>query len=57
MSQSLSQLPTDKCEEGILEILDCSKDCGFEYIAGDGKKLFNTNANDFLLIQSDYTGL
>jgi hypothetical protein len=48
MSQpSSSQLPIDECEEWIWEILDCTKDCGFEYISGEGKELLILNTNDF----------
>jgi hypothetical protein len=47
MSQSLSQLPIDECEEWIWDILDCTKDCGFEYISGDGKEFLILNTNDF----------
>ena len=46
MSQS-SQLPIDECEEWIWDILDCTKDCGFEYISGDGKEFLILNTNDF----------
>ena len=48
MSQpSSSQLPIDECEEWIWEILDCAKDCGFEYISGEGKEFLILNTNDF----------
>jgi hypothetical protein len=49
MSQpsSSSQLPIDECEEWIWEILDCTKDCGFEYISGEGKEFLILNTNDF----------
>jgi hypothetical protein len=47
MSQPSSQLPIDECEEWIWEILDCTKDCGFEYISGEGKEFLILNTNDF----------
>jgi hypothetical protein len=45
--QSSSQLPIDECEEWIWDILECNKDCGFEYIAGDHKEFLILNTNDF----------
>ena len=47
MSQPSSRLPIDECEEWIWEILDCTKDCGFEYISGEGKEFLILNTNDF----------
>lgn len=47
MSQSSLQLPIDECEEWIWDILDCTRDCGFEYISGDGKEFLILNTNDF----------
>jgi hypothetical protein len=38
MSPTSSQLPIDECEEWIWNVLDCNKDCGFEYITGEGKE-------------------
>ena len=45
--QSSSQLPIDECEEWIWDILECNKDCGFEYITGDYKEFLILNTNDF----------
>jgi hypothetical protein len=37
-------LTIDECEEWIWDILDSTKDCGFEYLVNEDKKLvFNTN--------------
>ena len=37
-------LPIDECEEWIWDILDSTKDCGFEYIADESRDfIFNTN--------------
>jgi hypothetical protein len=44
---SSSLLPIDECEEWIWEILDCTKDCGFEYLPDDDKELLIFNTNDF----------
>ena len=44
---SSSLLPIDECEEWIWEILDCTKDCGFEYLTDDDKELLIFNTNDF----------
>jgi hypothetical protein len=30
-----------------MDILDCSKDCGFEYISGDGREFLILTTNDF----------
>ena len=47
MSPTSSQLPIDECEEWIWNILDCNKDCGFEYITGEDKEFLIVNTNDF----------
>jgi hypothetical protein len=47
MSPPSSQLPIDECEEWIWNILDCNRDCGFEYITGEGKEFLIVNTNDF----------
>jgi hypothetical protein len=44
---SSSLLPIDECEEWIWEILDCTKDCGFEYLPDDDKEILIFNTNDF----------
>jgi hypothetical protein len=44
---SSSLLPIDECEEWIWEILDCTKDCGFEYLPDVDKELLIFNTNDF----------
>jgi hypothetical protein len=31
-------LPIDECEEWIWDILDSTKDCGFEYLANEDKE-------------------
>ena len=40
-------LPIDECEEWIWEILDSTKDSGFEYITDEGKEFLILNTNDF----------
>jgi hypothetical protein len=40
-------LPIDECEEWIWEILDSTKDSGFEYITDEDKEIFIFNTNDF----------
>ena len=40
-------LPIDECEEWIWDILDSTKDCGFEYIADESKDFLIFNTNDF----------
>jgi hypothetical protein len=40
-------LPIDECEEWIWDILDCTKDCGFEYISDEDKEFLIFNTNDF----------
>jgi hypothetical protein len=47
LPKSSSQLPIDECEEWIWDILDCNKDCGFEYISADHKEFLILNTNDF----------
>ena len=44
---SSTVLPIDECEEWIWEILDSTKDSGFEYIADEGKEFLVFNTNDF----------
>jgi hypothetical protein len=41
------QLPIDECEEWIWDTLDCTKDCGFEYIKDGNKEFLIFNTNDF----------
>ena len=41
------QLPIDQCEERIWDTLDCTKDCGFEYIKDRNKEFLIFNTNDF----------
>jgi hypothetical protein len=40
-------LPIDECEEWIWDILDSTKDSGFEYIVDDNKEFLIFNTNDF----------
>ena len=40
-------LPIDECEEWIWDILDSTKDCGFEYIADKSRDFLVLNTNDF----------
>lgn len=40
-------LPIDECEEWIWNILDCTNDCGFEYVTDDDKEFLICNTNDF----------
>ena len=42
-------LPIDECEEWIWDILDCTKDCGFEYLPDDDKEILIFNTNDFFV--------
>jgi hypothetical protein len=46
---SSSLLPIDECEEWIWDILDCTKDCGFEYLPDDDKEILIFNTNDFFV--------
>ena len=57
MAQSSSQLPIDECEEWIWDILDCTKDCGFEYISGDSKEFLILIQMISMQIQERYTRL
>ncbi len=41
------QLPIDECEEWIWDTLDCTKDCGFEYIKDGNREFLIFNTNDF----------
>ena len=43
----LTFLPIDECEEWIWDILDSTRDCGFEYIADQNKDFLVFNTNDF----------
>jgi hypothetical protein len=43
----LTLLPIDECEEWIWDILDSTRDCGFEYIADQHKDFLIFNTNDF----------
>ena len=43
----LTLLPIDECEEWIWDILDSTRDCGFEYIADQNKDFLVFNTNDF----------
>ena len=40
-------LPIDECEEWIWDILDSTKDCGFEHIADESRDFLIFNTNDF----------
>ena len=40
-------LAIDECEEWIWHILDCTKDCGFEYICDTTREFLIFNTNDF----------
>jgi hypothetical protein len=41
------QLPIDECEEWIWESLNCTDDCGFEYVKNGNKEFLIFNTNDF----------
>jgi hypothetical protein len=43
----LTLLPIDECEEWIGEILDSTKDSGFEYVVDEGKEFLIFSTNDF----------
>ena len=43
----LTLLPIDECEEWIGEILDSTKDSGFEYVVDESKEFLIFNTNDF----------
>jgi hypothetical protein len=40
-------LPIDECEEWIWDVLDSTKDSGFEYIVDGDKEFLIFNTNDF----------
>jgi len=40
-------LPIDECEEWIWDILDSTKDSGFEYLVDEEKEFLIFNTNDF----------
>ena len=40
-------LPIDECEEWIWESLNCTDDCGFEYVKNGDKEFLIFNTNDF----------
>ena len=40
-------LPIDECEEWIWDILDSTRDSGFEYITDEDKEFLIFNTNDF----------
>ena len=40
-------LPIDECEEWIWDILDSTKDSGFEYLVDEDKEFLIFNTNDF----------
>jgi hypothetical protein len=40
-------LPIDECEEWIWDVLDSTKDSGFEYIMDEDKEFLIFNTNDF----------
>ena len=42
------QLPIEECEEWIWDTLDCTKDCGFEYIKDSIREFLLFNTNDFV---------
>ena len=46
-TKNTSQLPIDECEEWIWDALDCTRDCGFEYINDGNKEFLIFNTNDF----------
>jgi hypothetical protein len=41
------QLPIDECEEWIWESLNCTDDCGFEYVKNGNKEFLIFNTNNF----------
>ena len=43
----LTLLPIDECEEWIGDILDSTKDSGFEYVVDESKEFLIFNTNDF----------
>ena len=40
-------LPIDECEEWIWDVLDSTKDSGFEYVVDTDKEFLIFNTNDF----------
>jgi len=48
-------LAIDECEEWIWHILDCTKDCGFEYISDADKEFLIFNTNDFFCGYESFT--
>lgn len=42
-----TQLSIDECEKWIWDTLDCTGDCGFEYIKNGNKEFLILNTNDF----------
>jgi len=42
-------LPIDECEEWIWESLNCTKDCGFEYLRDENKEFLIFNTNDLFV--------
>lgn len=40
-------LPIDECEEWIWATLDCTEDCGFEYIVDEDKEFLIFDTKDF----------
>lgn len=42
-------LPIDECEEWIWESLNCTKDCGFEYLRDGNKEFLIFNTNDLFV--------
>jgi hypothetical protein len=47
MTSKPTLLSIDECEEWIWDILDCTKDCGFEHIVDEDKEFLIFNTNDF----------
>ena len=47
MEATSTLLPIDECEEWIWDILDSTKDSGFEYVKDEDKEFLIFNTNDF----------
>jgi hypothetical protein len=47
MEVTTTLLPIDECEEWIWDILDSTKDSGFEYVKDEGKEFLIFDTNDF----------
>jgi len=47
MNGQLFLLPIDECEEWIWDSLNCTEDCGFEYIKDGNKEFLICNTNGF----------